>query len=1037
MRPFPRLGYPLALALARLRAQKQSSVLIGLGVAAGALALALVFGASVLTQERSVSRALARVPEADRAVHVAYSGIPVRGAEGATLDPTARRALDRVGLPEPVRVAQFKLLRVGGSFVNLAAIDDAERWIRLRSGRLPRTCTATRCEVVQLAGEGEVRPGPGIPLVRVGVGRLVSPVPFGRLQGAAGARIGESFGLPEDPPFVVAEGIEALTSLRPLQSIFRTYAWVVPLEPDSVPPWDIDRFSRAVRRASSELDAASIHFEVRAPTAELDAAGSSGRVAARRLLVVGGQVVALLLAFAVLAAASARGAVDSAWQRLRWRGARTWQLAALTGAEVSSMAAVGALVGWALGVGLTATAARAADADVGAVVSHSVLSGRGLVALAALTAAAAVVLLLALRAPAIGIGGRAVSLLDVAAIGAVFATALALARGSADADALARGDGTGALLLLLPALVTFAIAVAVARLVVPVLRLFARAVERASLPVRLAALSLARAPGRASIAVTFLVVATGLGLFASIYRSTLARGTEEQASYAFPTDLVLREDLRPGGLVSPLEAAPLPRYDRFSPGVRGIPIIRQQGSVISLGSSGRFTLLGVPRSDLERVDGWREDFASASLQEISRLLDPGRAIELRGLPVPAEAEALVVPATVKGGDVALAATILTPGGRFDTIDLGTVRTGGGRALLRAPLPASTRAGRVVALELSHPLVVEGHSEFTRLDGLVELGPLAAEREGRQTPLLSTYAGWVGANGAEALSTGSEARVRFLFGTQRAGLRFAPASPRATDAVPVVASKGLADAAGEGGILPLRLPGAELRARVVATAARFPTTSGDFVLVDRQVAFAALNAAKPGAAVANEIWLDAETERAATLAAAVTRRAPFDRLETRSRAVLERELRGDPLARGTTLTLAAAALIAAVLGLVGVLLLVLGDVRDDRRELFDLEAQGLGPDSLARHLRLRALLVCSVGLAGGALAAAFLAALVVDVVAVTASATAGQPPLRLALELGPVALILAAWGLLAGACVIAATRAPFRAPYAVAAGEGRT
>src|SRR6185503_12861053 len=56
--------------------------------------------------------------------------------------------------------------------------------------------------------------------------------------------------------------------------------------------------------------------------AELAAARETGQVAGRRLLLVGGQVAALLLAFAVLAAVGMRRDVEAAGQRLTWVGDR-------------------------------------------------------------------------------------------------------------------------------------------------------------------------------------------------------------------------------------------------------------------------------------------------------------------------------------------------------------------------------------------------------------------------------------------------------------------------------------------------------------------------------------------------------------------------------------------------------------------------------------------------------------------------------------------------------------------------------------------
>ena len=67
------------------------------------------------------------------------------------------------------------------------------------------------------------------------------------------------------------------------------------------------------------------------------------------------------------------------------------------------------------------------------------------------------------------------------------------------------------------------------------------------------------------------------------------------------------------------------------------------------------------------------------------------------------------------------------------------------------------------------------------------------------------------------------------------------------------------------------------------------------------------------------------------------------------------------------------------------------MRDERGELFDLEAQGASPATLRAHLRLRALLVAAFGVVGGIALGAILASLVIALVSVTAAATGPSRP----------------------------------------------
>jgi hypothetical protein len=994
------VGYPLGLAWSRLRHRPGRALLLAFGVAAAAGALAVVLGGSLVAQDVSAGRALGALPESKRAVAVTYAdlGLLRNGVTREELEPLVVNTLSGLAPGEPARAVQYKLLRIGGALTNLAAVDEVERWVRLTSGRYPRECTPERCEVVQLGGAGEIASAPGLRFVKVGEGVLSSQLPFGLLPGAKATRVGESFGVAE-PPFLLAEGFDELSALPQLQSIYRTYAWSVPLAPRSIHPWDIDGFEARATRAESTLRARSLFLDLSAPVAELAAARETGQIAGRRLLLVGGQVAALLLAFAVLAAVGMRRDVQAAAQRLTWFGGRRWQVHLVTVAETTAVALLGAAGGWALGSVISALIADQADSPPGAVLAHSALAGSGLAAAFGLALAAAFVLVVVLTIPGVSFGGRTFTPLDAAALGALLAIVLAFARGDADARSLGQG-GTGTLLLLLPGLVTFVVAVAAARLLVPGLRLLERGARRGRIHVRLAALSLARSPGRAAVAVTFLVASLGLGLFAIVYRSTLDDGLSEQAAYAVPEDFTVREDVSPAGLVAPLEAAPISAYEAL--GAEVTPVLRRTASA---GGPEQLTVLGVPAGAIAELDGWQERFSSLSRSELIDRIEPSPPPVLRGAPLPADASELAVPYTLRGGAVTLTAVVLQPDGLFARIQLGTAK--GKAGTLRAPIPPDSGRGRIVALELSRALSVEGHGDFARVDGILTLAPATAGGS-----VLTDYAGWVGLDNVDA--TGSS--LRFLLSNEAANPRFQPS--QATDAAPppVVATPRLAASAGSGGILPLRLPGGSVPVRVVGTIRRFPSLYGDFVLGDQRSLYVAMNSAGPGTAVPNELWLSGPEDLGAEL-----QRPPFAPLSVSSRAAIEERLRADPLARGSLAALTGAALVAFLLALVGLAVLLAGDARDERRELFDLETQGAGPGTLRRHLRLRAVLVATLGLLGGLAAAALLAILAVDLVTLTAGASRPEPPLAIAVDWRLVALACALYGALTAGLVALSTR----------------
>jgi hypothetical protein len=179
--------------------------------------------------------------------------------------------------------------------------------------------------------------------------------------------------------------------------------------------------------------------------------------------------------------------------------------------------------------------------------------------------------------------------------------------------------------------------------------------------------------------------------------------------------------------------------------------------------------------------------------------------------------------------------------------------------------------------------------------------------------------------------------------------------------------------------------------------RFPGVErGDAVIGERSALRTAISAEAPGAARENEVWLDVPDGEIAAVEGALAR-PPLAVLATTSRQRLEEDARGDPLAHGTLIALAAAALVALALAAIGLVLAVRSDLRDDRGELFELEAQGAAPALLRRVVRVRAVLLSAAGLLAGAVTGIGLLALVTRVVSVTARGGSGEPPLESSLE----------------------------------------
>lgn len=959
----PRLAralVPVRYGLRRLRLNAARAAVTGIGIAVGAAVLALTQVGSSAVQDRAVQQALAQLQPSDRAVEAVWSGVPAQSSLSfAQLDAAARAAVTPILGRAPFRVEVFRQATWGGAFVNLGAVDGLAHWVELRSGRLPRPCTQQDCELLQIGGAPVAPKLPGVHVV--GRATFTAGAPLAQYFEAAGER---------RPPVLVADGVLGFTHVRLPDAaiIARTYGWIAPLAPRAVHDWQLATLTNRLNDAAAVLERKSDVFTVAGPTDTIAAIRATSRVAAERLLILGGDAAVLLLGFAVLASARLRRDQRELRQRLTWSGAARSQILLVAATESVVVTACASAAGWLAGAGGGVLLARQLGAPGGLVLAHSLTTGRAAAIAAALAAVTALVLLAALRADGLAVAGARITVADTAAVGALAAVLLALARGKADVSSLQQG-GTGVLLLLLPALVLFVLAVAAARLLGPLLRGLERSARRAPTAVRVALLSLARAPGEVALAVVFFVLSIGVAVFAFAYRATLLEGEHDQATYAVPAPYVLQEDLTK--LVPVLQAAPR------LPATR---VLRDDGQVPGVQD---FTLLALPADALAHVGGWRNDFSSRSRAQLAALIRPAHTPRLAGAPMPH-----VFRFSIAGERIGLTLVVQNPSGDFTQLDLGEH----GRGTFSRTLPSLR--GRAVALRLSFPTI----SAFVADHKDAETGQAVADASTGTLRLDGAFARWLGTGGVT-----SELPGVFHYVVNRAADSvIRPQEPDEGSLVPVIASPAVAHAADANGIVNLDVEDSVVSAKIVATARYFPSIDGDFVVADLPTWLVAANTAEPGVAVPTELW--------------TRRKPPTLPLQVTSQRAQERQLRDDAIARGSIALLLVVAAVGLVLAVAGLVLTVLGDRTDERASLTDLSVQGVAPRGLRRHLLLRAGVLGTLGIAGGVGAGALVGTLVVAVVTVTAGAQSALPPLALVFDWPLVAAALAC---VAAACALGA------------------
>ena len=999
----------LRVSAARLRSRPLRPLLVVSGVALAFAMLVAVVGGSLVARQQALKRGLSQLPASARGFRVDRFGLPLSKQTYRREDRAVRRVLGTLASGEVKRVVFFRQLRIGGQLVEMAAIDGLPDVLHLRRGRLPRTCTAASCEVVEIGGRAPPRLSEGdIHLRRVGVAELHDPSLFGYISAAAEG--------PTAPPLLVlAPSVEALERLSALHPYYRVYSWLSPLRADRLHTWDIARTLAAESRGQNRLYGADSAFRLSSPDDELLNADRRGRIASRRLVLVGGETSALLLGFAIIAAIGLRRGLGAERRRLLARGARRWQAMLTLGGEVGAMTLIGAILGAALGALVVALIAAAAGQPAGSILGHALL---GPWTIAAFLGGIAGVTL-ALGATTLtrddDSDRRRIQLVDVAAVGAAVTVAVALSRGALDPESVTNGNTV--LLLILPALVCFVVAVVLARLLGPAMRAGERLTRRRSLSLRLGVLALARAPSRTVVSCAFIAVALGLALFAGAYRATLARGAADQAAFQVPLDYTVSEGSK---LVMPLDAAPVGAY----PGAHAYPVVRVSATTPGAGAAVLSpTVLGLPREAIRRLH-WRSDFSPLSTTAIARKLTAQGEPRQAGIALPAGARTLTTTARLRGAGLVASAVLEDDHGRLSLVRLGLAprRTG----TLSARLPDGAR--RVLGIQLALPTdeaFMQAHRNAegelaVAPSGELDLGPLAAD--GHE---LTDWHGWTLSTGGDVLDRAAGAKVRYSFADTGLHLVLRPVQPTDDRLMPVVVSPDIARAAGGvGGTTVLDFQDTQINARVVGVARRMPSVpadTGPFVLADAGWLSTAINSNAPGEGSPSEVWISAPGD--AGRVGATLARPPFASLVVASRAADERELAGDPLAHATAVALGAAGLVALVLAVLGFWVGVVSELHDEKSDFFDLEAQGLPPADMRKQLRMRGVILLVLGVAGGLALALLLSRLVVSLVRVSGTTGVPEPSLRLDPDwlvggLGIAALLLAALLVAEGASLAA-------------------
>ncbi len=984
-------GPVVRLAGARLRAHPGRWLPAAGAVAALIALLGVLSGYATLTADRAASGVLHGVPAVQRTVTVSASG----GVTPAVAR-SARRAL--AGITPAAQTRSLLLLpaRFGRDTVRLAAIAPLGRWVRITAGRAPRPCRPARCEVLQAGGlplGHEVRDR-GTRLVVVGRARVVAPIPLGFVPRPA--QPGEP-----DPqlrtPVLLAASPAEVDGLAGLDGISRVQSWTAGLDLAALRSWDVsgarDRLIRA-QRATARTDGG---LTVSGPLVALDAARARAKPVPSRVLALGAGAGGALVAFLLLVAGAMRASIVAELARLERSGATVGQRATLVLTECGGPVVAGGVAGVAITVAVIMGLGSSAAVSASVLLRHGVSTER--VVLEGVGAAAAAWALLILVASASRRWGQRLAELALVAAAAALVASLV-----DDGTRTGASDAT----LRLPLLVFAVGGLLLARALPRALRAAGRLAPRRGLG-RLALLDVGRRPAPFVLTAVALALAVALATFAVTYQDTLRTGQRDQARFRVPLQAAVT---RTRALERPLQGVPLSRYAAV-PGVRRVdPVLRRDAEVVLGPSRQPVSLLAVPARTLAAI-GMPRAGALATRE-------PGIA----GATV-AGGSNLRLRARAAGDDADVGVLLLRDDGTTQVVQLAAdPRAPTIRSARIPPAPSPLRVAGLTLAEAQASVATGGHQAANDTEGALTsagrltLGPL---RDGTGRVVASSSS-WT-PHGAARSWNGSV--VAYDFGEVGDAL-LRPTARIDRRPLPVLTDAATARDAGPARRLELATAGATLPAVVVGVVPRAATVGEDaFVVADSTAVRAALDAVRPGAGAVDELWVQAPSEAARTLAGNLGR-VGGARVVTRAR-VLD-GLTRDPLSRGLLRVLSAGALLALALALLAVGVAVRAIRRDGAAAHADLEADGLPPGALRRIVAIQAAVAGVAGVAAGT--ALGLSVSTLGAAAVRAGSSPARPPLHTVAPIGPI-VVGAGVGTAALVLVVALlARAAFREAWPV-------
>jgi hypothetical protein len=995
-----RIAATLVLAGWRVRTGPKilASAIVGLAFAALLILLTLPSVAGDLT----VRHQLNGLTPSDRSVSVVVS--PERRpteAERKQFDATVRKRLSVPGYGAVTRVTSFRSLSSPqGSLYRLTATENIESALRLVSGRWPKTCTPSRCEVLSVGAASVARSGRGkgttdladVAYLRV-VGRA-TPGPTFPFVGALAPSSGELL--------VVADGPDAVQNVTTLDLIRRVNGWIAPIEPSEVSRASVAALLDGAARIGEELGIAGVSVAI--PSEELEDAVARSEFSTRTIAIVGAQLLALLAVGCAVAGFALRQNHLLAYDRLKRRGAnratQRW-FASLSGLMV---VLVGLVFGVLLGVGGAALVARFVEVRISDTL-------RELTRVRSVVAMVVAVLLVALivgaamndRAdrPVIRLGR--IRLGDVGAIIAAGLVAVGVFTGGNRTNSGSGDAGVGSGLWWWPVVATAGLVWFVWRLLPILLRVGNTFRKRSCSSRTVAQLLNTRSLSRQRVSLTgaaLAAIAAAVSVFAIGTRSTLAQGATDQAGYSVPLQFRLRVG---SSLVRPDELRTAATWKSMQRKLVDTDVVRRTVTVLGGTGDGAVEVLGVNPSALSALSARSNRRGDYGPRDISaRLQSPKPAPVGQLISLDAKTIQVAVSGDYEILDFAL--VVERTNGTWHELKLKQANPN----VLSTALEPGDAGGRLLGYRVGLNSFFAEQIEHKIGEGNAFTGESSANIA-IQSPISMPGDRRIDLSAASLASeqaivrSSSEGSLEVRLALQGSSALILPTG--VVEPIPALVDQQTAEIAGGiGEVVFVETLQRRMEFRVAAVARRFPTMGDRFLIADVGQVARQFNLAQPGFGTPTEAWLSSTNQ--VELRNALTS-APLNQLLVDDRASIERQLRSDPLRRMAVAILIAAGLIGALVTVAGLAISALSDTADQVQFRHTLRLEGISERFVQRAIGWRTLLAAVLLLPVGCGTGVLLLHLTARDVGAGASSIVEGLPLRFPIPLTLVAFAMAA------------------------------